>query len=465
MDSTGPSPPIPEARPVGRPRGGGPLAARLRFFGRRRPDGQIPALRRREWRSSLWIPCALLAGAGFALSPEAGLASGVVALVLLFLLSPARERGAGVLLSVLGVGVWVTARSLYPGLGLLAAGLYLFTRSRWGPDAHLRGKDSGPGPSRSLSIFRKAARGPSAGGGAAAPRTPPPSARPPRASRRPPGPGSGLLANRTLYELVTALGAVALVVALLQQGTATWPAMVAVESCSMEPNVRVGDLVLVVGPSRSAVVTQEGDRVEFREPGLEPAVILPPSRAAGGGGASGGEGPGPALSPATSPPTSSPGSPPFPAGAPRPPPSPPDHRAFALAPGCVAERPDGAGCGARGEPLAGDVIVFYPNGNAACTPIIHRARAWIPDNASYGGRAFARGGFITKGDNNGPAAGDDPSRAADQVARGGSAACRNTEPVQPEWMVGVAKFRVPWLGYVRLLLNPLNWPKNCADGM
>lgn len=320
----------------------------------------------------------LLPGAAFLLSPEAGLGAGLLVLPWVLLRSPERERDAGLLLLVLGAGILLSVRSLLPGLGVLVGALYLLGRSRW---MRVRGEE--------------------------------------RPRRRP----SLLWSHGLLYELVTALAAVALIVALLQQGLAAWPAMVAVESCSMEPNVRVGDLVLVVGTRRTPVVTQEGQRVE-----------------AGGG------------------------------------PSPDgstvsvtwveeaNHRSFARSPGCIAERPDSAGCAARGEPLAGDVIVFYPNGNRACTPIIHRARAWVDDNSSYGGRAFSHAGFITKGDNNGPRAGDDPVRAADQVARGGTPACPNTEPVRPEWMVGVAKFRIPWVGYVRLLLTPQSWPKGCATG-
>lgn len=368
--------------------------------------------RERGYSLARWpLLLAVLTLLAFVPSSEAGVGAGTAALVAVFLFSPRRERDVGLLLLVVGLGVLVAARSFYPGLGSLLAALYLLGRDWWGS-----GGSSGVPP-----IPRRVGR-----------------VSPSRRAKEGVGPGSGLWSNRTLYELVTALGAVALVVALLQQGTAAWPAMVAVESCSMEPNVRVGDLVLVVGPVRSAIATQEGDLIRVgrevgapegaapwvgdhgaRESGLSVGVVS-------GGGAG--------------------------------------DRSFALTSGCTAERADRGGCGVRGEPLGGAVIVFYPNGNSACTPIIHRARAWIPDNSSYGGRTFARGGFITKGDNNGPLGGD-PSRAADQIANaaGRGGACLNSEPVQPEWLVGVAKFRVPWLGYVRLLFG--NWPRSCATGL
>lgn len=397
------------------------------------PAPASPAPETRGWRSRLWIAAALLSGAGFVASPEAGLGAGVAALGAVFLFSPRRERDVGLLLGVLGLGILLSARSLYPALGILLASAYLLARDRWPPAL----------------------------------------------------PGRGPLGNRTLYELVTALGAVALVVVLLQQGTATWPAMVAVESCSMEPNVRVGDLVVVVGPTRSSITTQGGDLVQVPRGGrgLPAGARQDPPTGTGPGPSSGpgqspsaGSGPGPSsgtagsLSGSGQASSSGAGGPQAEAsgrglvvdvvrggGA--------GERSFALTSGCTAERPDGGGCAARGEPVAGDVIVFYPNGNPACTPIIHRARAWVADNGTYEGRTFARGGFITKGDNNGPRPGQPPAQAADQMARGGTSVCPNTEPVRPEWMVGVAKFRVPWLGYVRLLLNPSNWPKSCAAGL
>ena len=66
-----------------------------------------------------------------------------------------------------------------------------------------------------------------------------------------------------------------------------------------------------------------------------------------------------------------------------------------------------------------------------------------PVNASdpmwQGGAAAPNSGFITKGDNN---------FLFDQS----SGVSPNT-PVKPEWVLGVARLRIPYLGYVRSLLS------------
>jgi signal peptidase len=113
--------------------------------------------------------------------------------------------------------------------------------------------------------------------------------------------------------------------------------------------------------------------------------------------------------------------------------------------------------GYRKFQLPGDVIVFQPDGNAATTPIIHRARFWVNESENWVANGKAdpdhlgaaescgqlsqcpapSSGFITKGDAN--------SRY-DQVSGLSS-------PVQPAWVVGTAEFRIPWLGNIRLAWN------------
>lgn len=115
----------------------------------------------------------------------------------------------------------------------------------------------------------------------------------------------------------------------------------------------------------------------------------------------------------------------------------------------------------------GDVIVYMPNGDERRTPIIHRSILWVEAGENWYDRADERyvgsasnceelnacpapyGGFVTKGDNN---------RAYDQVG---------TSPisklVRPEWVVGTAEIRVPYLGHVRLwasgaIITPLADP-------
>ena len=89
----------------------------------------------------------------------------------------------------------------------------------------------------------------------------------------------------------------------------------------------------------------------------------------------------------------------------------------------------------------GDVIVYQPFGQKDTTPVIHRAM--YPVNASdpmwQGSIAAPNGGFITKGDNN---------FLFDQC----SGVCPNT-PVESGWVLGVARFRIPYLGYVRSLFS------------
>ncbi|MDI6888531.1 MAG: signal peptidase I [Methanocellales archaeon] len=82
----------------------------------------------------------------------------------------------------------------------------------------------------------------------------------------------------------------------------------------------------------------------------------------------------------------------------------------------------------------GDVIVYRPDGNPNVMPIIHRAMYWVDvgDMVPDGARA-PHSGYITKGDHN---------SGYDQPGLSG--------PVKPEWIVGVAKARIPWIGYFRL---------------
>jgi signal peptidase len=103
---------------------------------------------------------------------------------------------------------------------------------------------------------------------------------------------------------------------------------------------------------------------------------------------------------------------------------------------------DAAGGGAyRTFEDYGDVIVYRPFGRADMTPVIHRAMTYV--NASEpmwkGSVPAPNDGFVTRGDNN---------YLYDQC----SGICPNT-PVRPEWVMGVARFRIPYLGHVRSLLG------------
>ncbi|MDY6985105.1 MAG: S26 family signal peptidase [Candidatus Thermoplasmatota archaeon] len=93
----------------------------------------------------------------------------------------------------------------------------------------------------------------------------------------------------------------------------------------------------------------------------------------------------------------------------------------------------------------GDVIVYKPDGKDV-TPVIHRAimwvekGQWVQSNETLGiRRSFIvpYDGFITKGDNNG---------IIDQL--GGI-----SKIVQKEWILGVAKGELPWLGLLSMLVR------------
>lgn len=103
----------------------------------------------------------------------------------------------------------------------------------------------------------------------------------------------------------------------------------------------------------------------------------------------------------------------------------------------------------------GDVIVFQPNGNGDRVPIIHRAHLWVEDGENWYDRAdeeyigsasncnqlsncpAPHAGFITLGDANG---------AYDQVDQ-------RSEPVRPDWIIGTANVKIPYLGWIRLTLS------------
>ena len=104
----------------------------------------------------------------------------------------------------------------------------------------------------------------------------------------------------------------------------------------------------------------------------------------------------------------------------------------------------------------GDVIIYQPYGATDRTPIIHRARFWVnagedwttvANPAYMGGKTCGElatcparhDGFITKGDHN---------HYYDQ-AEGIS------NVVKPTWIRGKAEFRIPYLGWVRLMFSNL----------
>jgi|LGVE01.1.fsa_nt_gb signal peptidase len=84
----------------------------------------------------------------------------------------------------------------------------------------------------------------------------------------------------------------------------------------------------------------------------------------------------------------------------------------------------------------GDVIIYHPYGNFHRTPILHRAMYWVEEGEPMwaNGSPAAYAGYITKGDNN---------RIIDQATH-----ISNLKPVKPEWIIGVARVRIPSMGYL-----------------
>ncbi|MFD1571192.1 S26 family signal peptidase [Halorubrum laminariae] len=113
----------------------------------------------------------------------------------------------------------------------------------------------------------------------------------------------------------------------------------------------------------------------------------------------------------------------------------------------------------------GSVVIYQPPGRTA-SPIIHRAMFHVEADENWYDRADSEyhsaescadlrhcpaphDGYITLGDNNG---------VYDQ-ARGLS------EPVKQEWVTGVARVRIPYLGYVRLVATGKAEPTDAIDAV
>ncbi|MEA1984410.1 MAG: S26 family signal peptidase [Euryarchaeota archaeon] len=92
----------------------------------------------------------------------------------------------------------------------------------------------------------------------------------------------------------------------------------------------------------------------------------------------------------------------------------------------------------------GNVILYRPYGQEGVTPIIHRAMYHVETGESMwpGGPAAPYNGYITKGDN------PITNKYYDQQGQ-----ISYLLPVKEEWIIGVAKYRIPYVGHVRLLFS------------
>jgi len=89
----------------------------------------------------------------------------------------------------------------------------------------------------------------------------------------------------------------------------------------------------------------------------------------------------------------------------------------------------------------GNVILYRPYGQEGVTPIIHRAmyRVEVGEPMWEGGPPAKHAGYITKGDN------VVTNKHFDQEGQ-----ISYEMPVEDEWIIGTAQYRIPYLGYIRL---------------
>jgi len=92
----------------------------------------------------------------------------------------------------------------------------------------------------------------------------------------------------------------------------------------------------------------------------------------------------------------------------------------------------------------GDVILYRPYGEEGVTPIIHRAMYRVEAGQPMwkDGPIAPYSGYITKGDN------VVTNQYYDQEGQ-----ISYEMPVKDEWVIGTAQYRIPYIGYVRLLFK------------
>ncbi|HOO54498.1 MAG TPA: S26 family signal peptidase [Methanothrix sp.] len=230
---------------------------------------------------------------------------------------------------------------------------------------------------------------------------------------------------RDLIFVAVVVGAISI---LSQITLGVWTPMVAVESGSMYPNMKVGDIIVIQGASRTDIITWEEGEIDgystFNNPGN---VIL--------------------------------------------------YRPYGKDKLTLTDQ-------------AAHIFLRRPYPPDKATPVIHRAMQWIDEGEPMweGGPAAPFAGYITKGDNNSEIdqnAGQllgvvKESYFREQMAKGmieevGNGTYLDHEfgytfirrgdetyvifginylmPVHEDWVIGVARFRIPIVGYVRLLPN------------
>ena len=95
---------------------------------------------------------------------------------------------------------------------------------------------------------------------------------------------------------------------------------------------------------------------------------------------------------------------------------------------------------------SGDVILYYKYGDTEVTSILHRAMYWVDkgDPMWTNGPLAPHAGYITKGDNT------VTNRQIDQAT-----SISKQQPIKEEWVIGVARWRIPLIGHVSLIFSKI----------
>ncbi len=91
----------------------------------------------------------------------------------------------------------------------------------------------------------------------------------------------------------------------------------------------------------------------------------------------------------------------------------------------------------------GEVIIYKPFGDDTIGPYVHRAMYYVEKGQEMwpGGPQAPHSGYITRGDNKGT------NKEYDQQMD-----LSYNEPVLREWIIGTPAYRIPYIGYIRIML-------------
>ena len=97
----------------------------------------------------------------------------------------------------------------------------------------------------------------------------------------------------------------------------------------------------------------------------------------------------------------------------------------------------------------GDVILYRPYGNDSYVPVVHRVIYYVEEGQEMwpGGPTAPHAGYVTRGDN------QETNPEFDQ-----NSTIMPGTPVKEEWIIGIAQFKFPYIGKLRLIFSPKHIP-------